>query len=181
MKQTGWRVLGAHVYLPEMEGSGGEWWWMQLTHLKKGIIWKKTWLNFLSSVCVRIKLVAVVLEQKHHQQQKSLMQISKNCKPEPENHVLKHHYEFVTLLWIEDKRENQITLLKYIEVQGITCHAFWETLWSLWLPHLFILASSQYPPSCLAIWGPVQVSHWRINSHSNEIPLPLGGRMTSVK
>lgn len=59
---------------------------------------KKDMTNFLSSVCVRIKLVAVVLEQKHHQQQKSLMQISKNCKPEPENHVLKHHYEFVTLL-----------------------------------------------------------------------------------
>lgn len=35
--------------------------------------------NFLSSVCVRVKLVAAVLEEKPQQQQKALMQMSKSC------------------------------------------------------------------------------------------------------
>lgn len=53
---------------------------MQLTHLKQWDFLEEANTNFLSSVCVRVKLVAAVLEEKpQQQQQQKLMQMSKNC------------------------------------------------------------------------------------------------------
>lgn len=142
---------------------------------------KKT--NFLSSlhVCATVKPVAANSEDPYLKYPKinaNVWNLICVCKPRLENGVLKYQYGFVTLLWTEDRRKLNYSFKIYWSTRNYISYILRDTLS---LPHLFILASSWHPPSCSAIWGPVQKSHWRINSHSNEIPLPPGGRMTSVK
>lgn len=75
LKQTGWRVLGAHVLC---RGGGGVV-VNAINTLEKWDVLEEANTNFLSTVCVRVKLVAAVLEEKTQQQQKKLMQMSKTC------------------------------------------------------------------------------------------------------